>query len=183
MKKRGRTGSSIADVPALAPDTFDDPLEGSPTLEQVGEQLSRAFHVSPHEVALYRLERGFLRFLLPTELKTAGAIPLSSSAVSAHTAYSKKVELFNNFIKVKHASVFENVKLGDKDHPGETVPIQKMLSAPILDEPGDVLGVVQICRKGADVSCGPDFSMDDLQRLEQAAKVLAQAPFMQPSSD
>ena len=182
MKKRSTSGGATL-APALAPDTFDQPLEGSPSLQEVGEQLSKAFHVGPDEVALYRLEKGFLRFLLPAELKTAGAIPLSSSAVSAHTASAKKAELFNNFIKVKHASVFENVKLGDKEHPAETAPLQKLLSSPILDEQGDVLGVVQVCRKGADASCGPDFSMDDLQRLELAAKVLAQAPFMQPSTD
>jgi hypothetical protein len=181
MKRRGRSGR-VAESP-LALDTFDQPLDGSPTLEEVGAQLSKAFRVGVHEVALYRLEKGFLRFLLPAELKTAGAIPLSSSAVTAHTASSQKTELFNNFIKVKHASVFENVKLGDKEHPAETAPIQKLISAPILDEQGDVLGVVQVCRKGADPSCGPDFSIDDLQRLELAAKVLAQAPFMQPSSD
>ena len=129
------------------------------------------------------MEKGFLRFLLPAELKTAGAIPLSSTAVSAHTAYAKKSELFNNFIKVRHASVFENIKLGDKENSGEMLPIQKLISAPIVDEQGDVLGVVQVCRKGADASCGPDFSMDDLERLENASKVLASAPFMQPSTD
>ncbi len=181
MKKRGSPGSSEA--PALAPDTFDDPLEDSPALEEVAGKLSRAFRVDPQEVALYRLEEGFLRFLLPMELKTAGAIPLSSSAVSAHTADAKKSELFNNFIKVKHASVFENIKLGDKDNPGEMLPIQKLISAPIVDKQNDVLGVVQVCRKGADASSVPDFSIEDLQRLEQAALVLASAPFMQPSSD
>jgi hypothetical protein len=149
----------------------------------VAEKLSRAFHVGSQEVALYRLEQGFLRFLLPAELRTAGTIPLSSSAVSAQTADAKKSELFNNFIKVKHASVFENIKLGDKEHSAEVLPIQKLISAPIVDGQGDVLGVVQVCRKGADASCGPDFSMDDLQRLENAAKVLAGAPFMQPSND
>jgi len=180
MKKRGRS-QSTAEAP-LAPDTFDQPLDGILTPEDVGEKLSREFRVGGHEVALYRLEKGFLRFLLPAELKTAGAIPLSSSAVSAHTASAKKAELFNNFIKVKHASVFENIKLG-KEHLAETIPIQKLISAPIVDQQGDVLGVVQVCRKGSDSSCGPDFSIDDLQRLELAAAVLAQAPFMQPSSD
>ena len=122
MRKRGSSGSTTA--PALAPDTFDDPLEGSPTLEEVAEKLSKAFRVGAQEVALYRLEQGFLRFLLPAELKTAGAIPLSSSAVSAHTADAKKSELFNNFIKVKHASVFENVKLGNNENSAEILPIQ-----------------------------------------------------------
>ena len=42
-----------------------------------------------------------------------------------------------------------------------------------------MLGVIQICHKGFDLaSAGPDFTLDDLQRLELAAKALAQIGFM-----
>ena len=42
-----------------------------------------------------------------------------------------------------------------------------------------MLGVVQICHKGFDlVSAGPDFTLDDLQQLELAAKALSTCAFM-----
>jgi hypothetical protein len=103
--------------------------------------------------------------------------------VSAHSASSKKAELFNNFTKVKHASVFENAKVGPKQPQADQLPIQKLISAPVLDCDEDVLGVVQICRKGTDASCGPDFSLEDLKRLELTAKSLGRAQFMQPANE
>src|SRR6266705_5031072 len=72
--------------------------------------LAKVFHVQYTEVALLRLESGLLRFIFPEHLRSSGAIPISSSAVAAHTALSKKAEIFNNFAKVKHASIFEMIK-------------------------------------------------------------------------
>jgi hypothetical protein len=124
-----------------------------------------------------------LNFVHPEQLKTAGSIPVSSStAVAAHTASTKKTELFNAFVKVKHASIFESVKLSnpaDEDDRSGQSAIQKLMSAPILDAQRKVLGVVQVCRKGFDpATAGPDFSQDDLQQLEVAAKVLSTLPFI-----
>jgi len=142
------------------------------------EELARAFHVQPTEVALLRLEENALRFVFPPELREVGYIPLSSSAVAAHTAATKRVDLFNRFNRVKHASVFEGVKLRKADQDKEPlVPIQKLMSAPVLDGEGNALGVVQVSRKASE-SClaGPDFTREDLQQLEEAAKVLAGMP-------
>ena len=59
------------------------------------------------------------------------------------------------------------VKLGSS--PGGVQTIQKMMSVPMMNE-GKVCGVIQISRKGFDVaSAGPDFTNEDLQRLELAA--------------
>lgn len=175
------SAGSSAEAAGLAPDIFNSLLSTGATPEQFCALLAKIFQVRPAEIALYRLENKFLRFLFPVELTTAGTIPLSSStAVSAYTASSRKAEIFNTFAKVKHASVFEQVKL----KPGENEPstsgsIQKLMSAPVLDEKGEVLGVIQVCRKGYDPpSAGPDFSLHDLQRLELAAKALSQAKFM-----
>ena len=150
--------------------------------ESFCKSLARLFQVKPTEVALLRLEHGFLKFLFPPELRTVGAIPLtSSSAVAAHTATSKKLELFNSFNEVKHAGVFETVRLG-KSESGEITdhyPIQKLMSAPVLSADGQLLGVLEVCRKGADLkNAGPDFTMDDLQQLEAAAQIAARAEFM-----
>jgi transcriptional regulator with GAF, ATPase, and Fis domain len=149
------------------------------------------FAVRPTEVALLRLEKSLLRFLYPDELKTAGAIPISSSsAIAAHTASTKKIEIFNNFAKVKHASIFETVKLA---RPAEQEPetieveteqpsIQKLMSAPVMSEQ-KLVGVIQICRKGFSLtSAGPDFTDADLKQLKLAASILAKKEFMASSA-
>jgi hypothetical protein len=92
--------------------------------------------------------------------------------------------LFNNFTRVKHASIFESIKpaseKGEELHPAT---IHKLMTAPILDKTEQVLGVVQVCHKGFDlISAGPDFTLDDLQQLEQAAKALSACDFMRAGS-
>ena len=140
--------------------------------------LAKIFRVQYTEVALLRLEGGLLRFVFPDHLRTSGAIPLSSKAVAAHTALSKKAEIFNNFARVKHASIFETIKpdANDSDEPAPPSPIQKLMSVPIMDQASSVVGVIQISRKGLDSKYAQDFSREDLHDLELVAGLLATAP-------
>ena len=140
--------------------------------------LAKIFRVQYSEVALLRLEKGLLRFVFPEHLRTTGAIPLSGKAVAAHTALSKKAEIFNNFARVKHASIFETIKptATDYDEPAVPTPIQKLMSVPIIDKDSNVVGVIQISRKGLDPKFAQDFSREDLHDLEVAAGLLATAP-------
>ena len=140
--------------------------------------LATIFSVQSTEVALLRLERGSLRFVFPEYLRTSGAIPLSSKAVAAHTALSKKAEIFNNFARVKHASIFETIKPGANEsrEPAAPTPIQKLMSVPIMNRDSAVVGVIQISRKGLDPKLAKDFSREDLHDLELAAGLLATAP-------
>lgn len=142
--------------------------------------LAKVFRVQYAEVALLKLEGGLLRFIFPEHLRTTGAIPISSKAVAAHTALSKKAEIFNNFARVKHASIFETIKpAGVEDDTVVTpAPIQKLMSVPILDQQSTVLGVLQISRKGLDPRFTQDFSREDLHDLELAAGLLAGSPVM-----
>ena len=142
--------------------------------------LAKVFRVQYAEVALLRLEGCLLKFIFPEHLRTTGAIPISSKAVAAHTALSKKAEIFNNFARVKHASIFETIKpVGDEtDDPAPPSPIQKLMSVPILDQHLTVLGVIQISRKGLDPRFTQDFSREDLHDLELAAGLLAVSPVM-----
>lgn len=180
-----QSGSGTALAPARDRDAMERRFAQLSTPDQCCVELSRIFRVLPNEVALLRLENGLLKFLCPLELTTAGSIPISSSnAVAAHTAVTKKFELFNNFSRVKHASIFESIKPGEgKGEGGELRPatIHKLMSAPVLDKSDQVLGVIQICHKGFDLaSAGPDFTLDDLQQLEIAAKALSNSAFLQP---
>jgi len=103
-----------------------------------------------------------LYFVVPEALKNVGFIPLSSkSALAARTTRESRPEIINDFTSVRHASVFEGVKLAAEG--AET--IQKIISAPILS--GDrAVGVIQISRKGANPKiAGPDFTSDDLGKV------------------
>lgn len=151
--------------------------------EQLCSALAQVFGVRRDEVALLRLQGRMLHFVFPAELRAAGAIPLSSSAVAARTASTRKAELFNSFVRVKHSSVFEMVKLGSQDSaPDPDVRvIQKLMSAPVLAKDGGVAGVVQISRKGATLAAaGPDFTSDELRLLELAGSVLGEQPVLLP---
>ena len=100
--------------------------------------------------------------------------------MAARTVSTGTSLLSNNFARVKHASLFESVRLGAADDRGsEQMPIQKIMSVPVSRPEGTVMGAVQISRKGLDSSlAGTDFTTEDLKRLEQAAAILARMPFM-----
>ncbi|HEV3308586.1 MAG TPA: GAF domain-containing protein [Candidatus Sulfotelmatobacter sp.] len=133
--------------------------------------VAKIFHVRETEVALLELGGSLLNFVYPTELKTAGAIPLSSSAVAARTARTKEAEIFNGFTQVKHFSIFEVVKLGDTGLDDQV--IQKLMSAPIMARSREVVGVIQVSRKAPRLeAAGPDFTAEDLRRLESVAGII-----------
>ena len=58
-------------------------LSESPTSEKVCLKLARILSVHRSEVALFRLEKGSLRFIFPVELRSAGVLPLSGTAAEA----------------------------------------------------------------------------------------------------
>src|ERR1700758_2457385 len=176
------TRKHAGSVPDLSP--LEHLMDQDVTPRQVCGVLAKMFQVQQTEVALLRLDRGLLRFIYPEELRTAGSIPISSSSIAAHTAISKKSEIFNNFARVKHASIFETIKLGSTEGVdiSEPLPIQKLMSAPVVDENAKVLGVIQISRKGSEANfAGADFSREDLHELEMAAGILAASSVMRAS--
>ena len=147
-------------------------LDSQSTPESICSGVAKVFAVRPTEIALLEVSGNLLRFLYPAELKKVGAIPLSSSAVAARTARTKRSELFNTFARVKHSSVFEVVKLGESGQGTEA--IQKLMSAPVLSTSGDVIGVIQVSRKAERAaSAGADFTTDELRKLESVAVVIA----------
>ncbi len=147
---------------------------------RIAHELSRSFGVHDDEVALFKLEKGHLRFVYPPSLSNVGAIPLShATSLAARTANTKRPEIMNNFSQTRHASIFESVPVDSKTRSGGTksekvaIIIQKVMSAPVMGESG-VVGVIQISRKGTNPkAAGPDFQPSDLQRLLSAAGALA----------
>jgi GAF domain len=146
-------------------------LPDTETLARVAEALANIFVVNADEVAIFVTDPTSknLRFVIPEKLAPVGWIPLrSGTALVARTARERRAEFVNNFGAMPHASVFEGVPLGR--HQGE--PIQKIMSAPIL-EGTRACGVVQISRKGRTASeAGADFTQMDLHTLKLLAPTL-----------
>ena len=139
------------------------------TAASICAAVAKIFRVRETEVALLELTGTLLNFVYPAELKTAGAIPLSSSAVAARTARTKEPELSNGFTQVTHFSIFELVKLGDTGLDAQV--IQKLMSAPILARNGKVIGVIQVSRKAPRLdAAGPDFTPEDLRKLQSVGR-------------
>jgi hypothetical protein len=130
-------------------------------------QVAKLFGVTQAEVGLLQLQENWLRFLHPAQLSSAGDIHLTSSAIAAQTTQTGKAELFNNFMRVSHLSVFELIKLNEESC---NEPIQKLISAPILNPQGRTWGVLQVSRKAPNLeSAGPDFTPEDLGKLQLIA--------------
>ena len=155
---------------ASALETHGSSAETVP-LAALAEKIAKELRVKFDEVAILGVSNRWkhLHFLLPEALKNMGFIPLTSnSALAARTARESRPEINNNFTAVRHASVFEGVKSGGTT--GES--IQKIISAPILNE-GKVVGVMQICRKGGSAtSSGADFTAEDLGTVLALCKPL-----------
>lgn len=134
------------------------------SLEILAEKIAKELYVKADEVAILGVSNRWrhLHFLVPAALKNVGFIPLSStSALAARTARDSRPEINNNFSAVRHATVFEGVKAASTSG----ACIQKIISAPILNE-GKVVGVIQISRKSENPSAaGADFTSDDMGKV------------------
>src|SRR6267143_6077916 len=147
-----------------------DALAGEPTdpaqisFASVAQRIAQSLSVRTDEVAILGVSHRWrhLHFVVPEALKNVGFIPLSSkTALAARTTRESRPEIINDFTSVKHASVFEGVKLAAES----AEMIQKIMSAPILSA-DRVVGVIQISRKGANPkTAGPDFTSDDLGKV------------------
>lgn len=149
-----------------------EPTEASQfSLAAVAERIAKSLGVRADEVAILNVSHRWrhLHFLVPEALKNVGYIPLSSnSALAARTARESRPEIVNNFSAVRHATVFEGIKVG----ADTAEAIQKIISAPILVD-GKVVGVIQVCRKGSQAPhSGLDFTPDDLGRVLALCKPL-----------
>ena len=143
----------------------DETSAGKVSMPEVAEKIAKELRVNADEVAILGVSQRWrhLHFLAPEALKNVGYIPLTStSALAARTARESRPEINNDFMKVRHASVFEGVKAPTVT--GES--IQKIISAPILSD-GKVVGVMQVSRKGANQkSAGADFTAEDLGKVQ-----------------
>src|SRR5260370_6708991 len=81
-------------------------LDESPSPERVSAKIAQILNVSRNEVAVLRVEKGSLRFVFPPELRAAGVIPMSTSAVSRPSGSIRSSLFSNSFSHVEHVSPF-----------------------------------------------------------------------------
>jgi hypothetical protein len=142
--------------------------------ERVVKSVSQEFSCKQEEVAILLLSADgrHLRFVAPRRFADLGTIPLTKrDSIAVGVLQRRSGEVINNVPMVKHVSFFETIKLRDK-----ALPIQKMVSTPLLVR-GQAVGVVEISRKGEHVrDAGPDFTSADLRRAQEIFEGLA--PFL-----
>ena len=98
-----------------------------------------------------------------------GSIPLTKrDSIAVGVLARRAGEVMNNVPMVKHVAFFESIKLRDKP-----VPIQKMVTAPLLVR-GQAVGVAEISRKGETPrDAGADFTASDLHRAKEIFDAVA----------
>lgn len=133
--------------------------------ERVVKHVSAAFGTRADEVAILIVtdDRSHLRFVAPRRFAELGSIPVTKrDSIAVNIFHRKTGEAINNVPGVRHVAFFESVKLRDK-----VVPIQKMITVPIL-RGAEVVGVAQISRKGdSPAEAGPDFTAEDVKRAAE----------------
>lgn len=139
--------------------------------ERVVKAVGSVFGAKHDEVAiLIRTSDGkHLRFAAPRKFADLGTIPVTKrDSIAVNVLGRKAGEVMNNVPMVKHVAFFESVKLRDK-----MVPIQKMITVPILLE-GDAVGVAQVSRKGETAAeAGPDFTPVDVRKAQEIFEAVA----------
>jgi hypothetical protein len=132
--------------------------------ERVVKWVSAEFGAKTDEVAILVLtsDGKHLRFAAPRKFADLGTIPVSKrDSIAVSVLARKSGEVMNNVPMVKHVSFFESVKIRDR-----AVPIQKMITVPILHH-GEAVGVAQVSRKGENPGeAGPDFTTADVTKAQ-----------------
>ena len=145
---------------------IDNPLELFLDMaERIVKSVSIEFAAKSDEVAILLLtsDQKHLRFAAPRKFADLGTIPISKrDSIAVNVLARKSGEAMNNVPMVKHVSFFESVKIRDRP----AVPIQKMITVPILLR-GEVVGVAQVSRKGDSAAeAGPDFTQSDVDKAQ-----------------
>jgi len=162
----------ILDAMARRRDDVENPLDLYLDMaERVVKRVGAAFNAKSDEVAILILtsDGKHLRFAAPRRFTELGTIPVTKRDSIAVNVLARKLgEAMNNVPLVKHVSFFETIKLRDR-----VVPIQKMITVPILHN-GQAVGVAQISRKGENpAEAGPDFTASDVKRAQDLFQAVA----------
>lgn len=154
---------------ALAPEALFERIMG-----WLATVLGQAFAVDPDDVAVLLLkDRGqLLRFAYPP-LHYQGRtnlFPVWISSIAGEVLATRKGRIDNDVARVRHLDIYERIR-GRAKRPLE---IQKMVTAPLLLPSGELLGVIQVSRRGQPpTAAADDFPPYDLLKLKDMGQRLA----------
>jgi len=140
------------------------------TLSCIVGHIARLFEVSLDEVAiLLRRHRGgneVLRFAYPLEFLRAGQtefpVKATKPSIAGRTLGSREPILVNRAAAERHLDAFEKILI----HGRAGLPIQRLMSAPIWGGPGNLIGVLQVSRKGKTLEeASPEFTPEELAEV------------------
>ena len=141
--------------------------------DRIVKHVTADFRCKADEVAILMLttDNKHLRFVAPRKFSDLGTIPVTKrDSIAVNILGRRNGEAMNNVPMVKHVAFFESVKLRER-----AVPIQKMVTVPILNE-GKAIGVAQISRKGeTPTEAGADFTNADVARAQELFQAVAPA--------
>lgn len=139
--------------------------ESTQILEAIAKFYKEKFKVEEDEISFLFVDSDglFLKFFYPPHLKDVGLLPVKFTESIATQVYNLGFpRLVNNVSLVRHFSLFESVK----SSRGASLPVQKMMAAPITSSEGKRIGVVQVVRKGKRAEDVDDFTDTDLEYLQ-----------------
>ena len=143
--------------------------QGDDKVEASVNVLCRIYGVERSEVAIFRLDAagGSFSFLWPQDMRHSGSIPFTANrSLVAMTAEERRCFLDNSFSSTPHLFVFEAFA------KERTAPIQRIMSAPLV-KGDELLGVIQVCRKGETDVGLKRFTDPELAALGELAGVIA----------
>jgi len=149
-------------------------LDGPLRLEMAAREVAAYFDVDPHEVGFFQVDSAgrTATFVWPPHGGSAIHIPLKTSVSSlvATTAREMRGVVDNQFAATPHLHMFEH-GLSDRE---QRVPVQRIMSAPVVAQENALRWIVQVSRKGRSVEeAGPAFTESNLRELERVAQEFA----------
>ncbi len=143
-------------------------------VKTIASFLAQRFAVSEQEIALLllRQDKKVLRFAYPLEhfRGETNLFPVNSPGVATNVVRSGRGIIHNDMSQVGHLEIYERISTGG----GKPKEIQKMIAAPLTLSRGEVIGVVEVSRKGKNPQeAGSNFTPIELTQLTQVAAAVA----------
>jgi hypothetical protein len=141
-------------------------------INEIAQFYMDSFRLSNEEIALLLInrEKTVLSFAHPPYLVNAGMIPINlSEAIASRVFRTGKGFIDNNLQQQRHLFIFESIKTPDN----KILPIWKMIGARIFAGES-AIGVIEVSKRSTDFTeAGEDFTISDLQFLEDSIKNIA----------
>ncbi len=154
--------------------TSDEGLLLEKTCEALADFICQRMGICAECVAILLLKDAgkVLRFAHPPELYKGQSnfFPVNRNNIAGQVVLSERGNIENNLTRVPHFGIYEQAKVKGK----APKPIQKMVTAPLITPDKNILGAIQISKRGqTPQEAGPDFAPADLGKLSQICQVAA----------